>query len=60
MGALIFRCPTTHRTFRSNFKVTSEELKNLPRSASMTLRCDVCRERHLFVLSECTIDEEKG
>jgi len=43
MGALIFKCPTTQRTFRSNFKVTSEELKDLPPAASMQLRCDICK-----------------
>jgi hypothetical protein len=59
MGALIFKCPTTHRTFRSNFKVTSEELKGLPPAASMQLRCDICKERHVFVLAECAVDDEK-
>jgi len=59
MGALIFKCPTTHRTFRSNFKVTSEELKGLPPAASMQLRCDICKERDVFVLAECAVDDEK-
>ena len=59
MGVLIFKCPTTHRTFRSNFKVTSAELKEIPPAKTMQLRCEICKERHVFVLSECTVDSEK-
>ena len=29
MGALVFRCPTTHEPFRSNFRATPEELKRI-------------------------------
>jgi hypothetical protein len=56
MGALVFRCPTTQKTFRSDFRATDEELKCISPAATMELRCEICRERHVFVLRECTVD----
>jgi hypothetical protein len=58
MGALIFCCPTTHRTFRSNFRATSEELKKISPTATMELRCEICNERHTFVVGQCTVDDK--
>lgn len=58
MGALVFRCPTTHEAFRSNFRATSEELKRISSTATMELRCEICKGRHLFVVTECTIDDQ--
>ena len=57
MGALVFRCPTTHEPFRSNFRATPEELKRISRAATMELRCEICKQRHVFVVTECTIDD---
>jgi len=58
MGALVFRCPATHEAFRSNFRATSEELKRISSTATMELRCEICKGRHLFVVTECTIDDQ--
>jgi len=58
MGALVFRCPTTHEPFRSNFRATSEELKRIPRTATIELRCEICKEHHTFVVAECTVDDK--
>jgi hypothetical protein len=40
--------------------IAAEELKDLPPAASMQLRCDICKERHVFVLAECAVDDEKN
>ena len=58
MGALVFRCPTTHEPFRSNFRATPEELKRISPVATMELRCEICKERHVFVVIECTIGDQ--
>jgi hypothetical protein len=58
MGALVFRCPTTHEPFRSNFRATPEELKRISPAATMELRCEICKERHVFVVIECTTDDQ--
>lgn len=58
MGALVFRCPTTHEPFRSSFRATLEELKRISPTATMELRCKICKERHVFVVIECTIDDQ--
>jgi hypothetical protein len=52
MGALVFRCPTTYEIFRSNFRATREELKRISSTATMELRCEICKERHVFVVTE--------
>jgi len=26
----------------------------------MQLRCGICKERHVFVLAECAVDDEKN
>lgn len=57
MGALVFRCPNTLKTFRSNFRATADELKKVSPNATMTLRCEICKKRHEFVVAECSIDE---
>jgi hypothetical protein len=57
MGALVFRCPSTREPFRSDFRATREELKRISPTATMELRCEICKERHLFVVTECTIDD---
>jgi hypothetical protein len=57
LGFLIFRCPATGRTFRSQFRATIEDLKAVPRAVTMKLRCEICKERHAFVVAECAIDE---
>jgi hypothetical protein len=58
MGALIFRCPATGKTFRSEFRASIEDLKAIPRAEKIQLHCEICKERHAFVLAECTIDEQ--
>lgn len=58
MGALVFRCPNTHEPFRSNFRATAEELKRISPAATMELRCEICKRRHVFVVTECTIDDQ--
>jgi len=57
MDALIFQCPSTHRTFRSNFRATREELTKIPRTAVIQLRCEICKEHHTFVVAECTVED---
>jgi hypothetical protein len=58
MGGLTFRCPDTQRTFHSNFRVTSEELAAIPPTATMQLRCEICKSHHVFVLAQCTVGYE--
>jgi len=55
MGFLVFRCRTTGKKFRSNFRATVEELKSLSPQATMALRCEVCQQRHSFDLAQCSI-----
>jgi hypothetical protein len=43
--------------FRSNFRATPEELKRISPAATMELRCKICKELHVFVVTECTIDD---
>ena len=57
MGALIFRCPVSGKAFRSEFRASLEDLKAIPRAAKIQLNCEICKERHAFVLAECAIDE---
>jgi hypothetical protein len=58
MSALIFRCPNTQKTFRSNFRATKEDLAAIPPTASMQLRCEICKSPHMFVLAQCTVGYE--
>ncbi len=58
MGALVFRCPGTGETFRTGFSASRDELMQLPRGATIELRCDVCRQRHVFILAECQIQDD--
>jgi hypothetical protein len=59
MGILVFRCPMTLQTFRSQFKATAEELRGIPPTATMELRCEICRQRHVFLVRQCTLDDQE-
>lgn len=58
LGALRFRCDFTGQEFRSAFQATPEDLAKIPAEATMELRCEVCRQRHTFQMSQCSIDDE--
>jgi hypothetical protein len=45
------------KTFRSEFRASIEDLKAIPRAEKIQLHCEICKERHAFVLAECAIDE---
>jgi hypothetical protein len=48
----------TGQEFSSPFQATAEELAKIPADATMELRCEVCRQRHTFKMSQCSIDED--
>jgi hypothetical protein len=58
MGQLIFRCPNTGKEFAAGFEVTSADMKVVPRSAAIRLRCQICAETHEFQLTNARIEDE--
>jgi hypothetical protein len=57
MGTLVFQCPATGQRFDTGFQATRDELKAIPPTATMQLRCEICRGRHSFIVIECDIKE---
>jgi len=59
MGTLVFECPVSRKTFKSEFQATAEDLKSIQQGGTIELQCEICKSRHKFELARCSIDEEK-
>jgi hypothetical protein len=46
MSDVIFSCPTTGRRFNSGFQATPAELKLIPASKTLRIRCPLCDKIH--------------
>ena len=60
VGFLIFRCRITGKQFRSNFRATPEDLKDVPPKSSIEILCEVCKERHRFDIAQCSIADDEA
>ena len=56
MGQLIFRCPKTDEEFDSGFQANPDEMRLLPTSAKIHLRCRVCGAKHEFQFADARVD----
>lgn len=59
LSFLFFRCPETGRTFNSGFTATEEELKRVPLTAVLTLKCETCGAKHLFQVASGEIEHDQ-
>jgi hypothetical protein len=57
MGPVMFRCPKTQKEFDSGFRAGAEDLKAMPRTATIQLRCVICGLMHEFKFADGCIKE---
>lgn len=58
LGQLFFRCPTLGREFDGGFQIDAKDLKQVPPSFPIRLRCKVCMEFHEFKFATGRISEK--
>jgi hypothetical protein len=60
MGRVIFRCPNTLAEFDSGFQAGTTEMKAVPQTTTIRLRCPICGDSHELKLADARIEEKSS
>lgn len=58
MGYVIFRCPKTLAEFDSGFQAGTTDVKAVPQTTTIRLRCVICGGTHEFKFADARIEEK--
>ena len=57
MGFLMMRCPVVGTEFNSGYRTNGGSLSDVPKGASLRVRCPHCREDHAFLIADARISD---